>query len=77
MSRPRKPTGASHPVISALISSLPAPGSVWPIKDRMLWMSALQAGMNLIYLQHDGGPIPGAEPDEASNENILDRLNSV
>jgi hypothetical protein len=43
--------GLASPVIAALISAMPDPGSVWSLTERAKWLSALQAALNLAYQQ--------------------------
>jgi hypothetical protein len=43
------------PVIRSLIEKLPPPGTVWPEKDRALWLQLLEGSFRLVYkLPRDG-----------------------
>jgi len=44
-----------HPLIKALIAELPAPGSVWPIDDRLRWLRAFNS--TVAFLRGDKGEI--------------------
>jgi hypothetical protein len=37
------------PLMRALLDRLPAPGTAWPLDERMLWLAAAESAINLIY----------------------------
>lgn len=39
----------SDPVMVALLNRLPAPGTFWPLTERLAWLAAVEAAFNLIY----------------------------
>lgn len=46
----KKPeTGATDPMMSALIAKLPPPGSSWPVDKRTSWMQMLWLTFDLVY----------------------------
>lgn len=45
------------PAIAALIEKLPAPGSTWPLVDRLLWLHEMGNALNLMYRSIDNIPI--------------------
>jgi hypothetical protein len=34
-----------HPLVKALVAELPAPGSVWPIDERLRWLRAFSSAV--------------------------------
>lgn len=38
-----------HPLIATLISTLPAPGAAWPMKEREIWLKAAGSIFDLAY----------------------------
>lgn len=45
------------PVVVALFRRLPAPDTTWPLSERLLWLSAMESALNLIYGPADNIPI--------------------
>jgi hypothetical protein len=41
------------PLLNALFMKIPPSGSIWPVRDRMLWLSACEATFNLVYGEAD------------------------
>ena len=38
-----------HPLIATLISTLPAPGAAWPMKEREIWLKAAASIFDMAY----------------------------
>lgn len=38
-----------HPLIATLISTLPAPGAAWPMKEREIWLKAAASIFDMTY----------------------------
>lgn len=49
MTAPDKVSRIVDPIIGALIDRLPPIGSVWPLDERLLWLTTCEAALNLIY----------------------------
>lgn len=45
---------STDPLILALFAKLPRPGTVWPVRERKLWLNAAEGVLKLLY----------AEPEE-------------
>jgi hypothetical protein len=55
------------PLMMELFDKLPASGSKWPLDERMLWLSACEAVINLLYGPADRVALPAFLDKEASN----------
>ena len=50
LTSPPKPQKATdHPLIATLISTLPAPGAGWPVKEREIWLKAAASIFDMAY----------------------------
>lgn len=57
----------SDPVIVALLNRLPAPGTAWPLADRLAWLRAVEAAFDVVY-----GNEPAAIVIRAGDLNVGD-----
>jgi hypothetical protein len=46
-----------HPILAALFRELPPVGSEWPVEDRVRWMRAATAAVDLIYKDDEAARI--------------------
>lgn len=50
------PVTTSHPLIQGLFQTLPSAGSVWPERERVLWLEAAKTNFRLIYKDDSEDP---------------------
>jgi hypothetical protein len=58
-------TGKAHPVVSALIETLPAPGSPFGAAERQAWLGMMETAFTLAY-----GPIEGKAMPKTANAPV-------
>lgn len=63
-------SGASDPLISALVDKLPAAGTAWPHADRQAWLTMASNAFDVVYGTAKGGSMSPAAPNAAPRRPV-------